>query len=453
MTARVHIFLITILALSTFPAAAEARSIEPYDSTYGVGGTHWLRSHSPRLNQTLKRCETVRGGALAIDAELDTGAKRPLFATAILPRYRTPRSATSSARWRFHNVPRREAVSSSDFAADGSLVYVTAAAAGDEIASLRIFRSLRNGRSDTRFGGDGQIVFRVGEAPRKLDWLDPEVTALTDGGLLLRITGLDGMKLIRFSRTGHVVTKWADGGIFRIASVAAIPMARAIGDVAETADGRLIVATSPTFYAAAPQPSALTKLTPGGAIDTSYGDGGFWLPPAPTSNPNVVPYASSGSIVRFQPAADGRVVVALTDEAVDVGSSFIVNDFRLAVVGANGQTIATTPIVDTDTIGSGNGFPDAAPRGLTATSGGAVFVNGSFQYGKYPSTLGVIVSWPDASNPAISSRSFGGGLFRVDDFEPSPDGEYVYACGATTKANRKQNEPLRDRIAIRRIKV
>lgn len=456
------VLVLLAFALAAAPTAS-AKSIAPYDPTYGVDGTLRLRSNATRVDQAVNRCEQVSGGAMAIAGVFGEGQfanKGARFATALVPGFSHPRSKTSSARWHAQRIPAGEQVVSIDFGSDGSLAYATAVRRGGKSTQVRLFRALRDGRADRRFGGDGEVVYSFSGPPQATSLSAPRVTALRDGGVLLSINQADGPKLIRFSRSGRESTRWGSEWNFQVTPGAEIKTFAPVmkgGIALEAADGDLIVSAGDAAEPLASRRTGLLKLTSGGAIDSSFGTGGLWLPPlpaGPAQTDPLVPYSPPGQTLMARLDTAGRIAVLYADLAnFETGVSF---DYHLATVGADGQTVFSTPKVGSFFNGGDDGFPSSYPMGIAGTPDGVVFATGETYYGPYAGTFrGFATRWRAGATTAnaykaISTQS----SFAADDFSPTPDGRYIYACGSNGRTSSKAKPPWqRKRVAIRRIKL
>lgn len=450
---KIFTLLLLTSAIAAGSGPASAAPIAPYDSTYGTDGTLRLRSNATFVNQVVQSCEIVSGGAMAIAGRFGYEEKSYRLATALVPDFRTPRSRTSGASWHSQQVPPDEKAAGLDFATNGSLAYATVARRNRSIKYVRVFRTLRSGRPDRRFGGDGQIVHRLGTPVRTLA---PGVLVLRDGGVVLSVSESGERRLIRFASSGRVVRNWASAGVFQASTVAPGTVTPALqSEVAiETADRGLLVAAGNAAEPPASRRTGLLKLTRSGVIDTTFGDGGLWLPPAPFSERQGTPYSRPGQTMMAELDNTGRIAVLFTDLAShDTGTSY---DYRLATVGANGQTVFSTPVVGDYFDGGDDGFPDSHPMGLLGTAAGIVFATGETYYGPNAGTFrGFATRWREGAASADTYKPIGTqSPFAADDFASSADGRHVYACGSIGRTSSKTKPPWqRKRVAIRRIKL
>lgn len=454
----------TVLVLIAFALAvapvASARSIAPYDSSYASGGTLRLSKYGSRLDQVVQRCELLASGKLGVagrfgGGELSKGIGK--LATAVVNGYRKPRTAYLRTRWHGQRVPAGEDVIWIDFNADGSAVYLTGNNRG-KTNKVHVFRIGADGRAKRSFGGDGEITVSLGATSRFASSVTPRATALSDGGVLFSMRRDGSEELTRFDRNGDLATTWASGGKF--AQIAAstfstwTPVIRD-GIALETADGGLIVGAADVNAAPGARRAGLLKLTANGAVDSSFGIAGLWLPPLPAGTAGGgLAYTQPGQTLQARLDPAGRIVVSYADLATnEVGTEF---DFRLATVGADGQLVWSSPVIGEYFNGGDGGFPNSHPLVTAATADGAVFATGETYYGPYPGTYrGFATRWRTGATTADAHKSFiGARVFAADDFAPTADGHHVYACGSIGSTGKKAKPPWqRKRVALRRIEL
>ena len=169
----------------------------------------------------------------------------------------------------------RASASSVDRLPDGRLVVLGSRGGGDLLAA----RYLPDGTLDPSFGGgDGWVSvtiprpapFGAGEAARS-DAGSVSLRGGSGGGFYVHSQGLNTIS--RFTSDGSVDASFGDGGTVSISD----PRLFRIHDVAEGIDGTVWVTGFGRNAANTTRRFLLVKLTPSGQLDTDYGEGGFAL--------------------------------------------------------------------------------------------------------------------------------------------------------------------------------
>ncbi len=152
----------------------------------------------------------------------------------------------------------------------GASYSVSTAAAdsgGNPIPDIIKVRS--DGARDLSFGGFGSVV----PPPSGLAAVDATLTGDSAGNLLIAVVSADQttIDIYRYSAAGALDASYGSAGI------ASIPLAGATGPwaIEATSDGSVLVATSGFPNSSSSRQPVVFKVTPAGALDTSFGASGF----------------------------------------------------------------------------------------------------------------------------------------------------------------------------------
>jgi len=179
-------------------------------------------------------------------------------------------------------------------------IYVPAPIAGDANAGvpyLGVTRTARGGATDKTFGGMGLVVPGSQSAPGS----QADVVVDASGNLLVVYSNAGGYAVSRFLPDGTPDVSYGSNGTAQLNLTNAFFFV----SIAALADGSAVVGTSAQNPASPSNPyqALFAKLTPTGALDASFGSGGFsyLVPTGLASNAQVrmtdIGVLSTGDIV------------------------------------------------------------------------------------------------------------------------------------------------------------
>lgn len=197
--------------------------------------------------------------------------------------------------------------------------YSVSTAASDSVGYgvADIVKVKRGGARDWSFGGFGSVV----PPPPATETFDAALAMDGAGNLVIASISADqaSITLYRYSAAGVLDTTYGSGGAATIAATLNGPWA-----IKAAADGSVFIAAGAIPSSASQWQPVVFKLTPSGAIDTSFGSGGFsYFYPGtfgPTGKATDLSIQSDGSIL-----VGGRV-----------GDNSTYNQFFVARLLANG---------------------------------------------------------------------------------------------------------------------
>lgn len=217
------------------------------------------------------------------------------------------------------------------------------------VSGFALARYTDDGTLDTTFGDGGQVVTDLW-GTQDLFSLGQAAVLQPDGRTVVVGSGTE-IVLARYTAAGKLDTSFGAGGV-ATAHVSDTETGTAAAHVALDAAGRLLVAGRHIDDLDA-ETGFVARFTSAGALDGSFGSGGFSLVPLPTDGQLTVVAAHEELGVIAGGVSDGRWVVARFD---DTGA--LVSDF------GEGGVLALD-------------LPAKQPTGLTIV-GGDVVVTGTF---------------------------------------------------------------------------
>jgi hypothetical protein len=472
-----------VLAVST----ASAASTKPnFDAKFGRGGTLNLQTYSGKSGSLTQTCE-VSGGRLRIAArfgryapELARWTSSHVLATATVNLRRLSRlnytNGTARIKWTRQTVPAKESVIGSDYGAGGDFVYATEdLATSGKLETVNVFRVGANTKRVKSFGDGGRAsvtlpgflgpgMHTVGE-DEHFEYTAFRVIAMKDSGVLVLAQAGDKNLLVRLDARGEPDSSWGDQGRVELPR---LHNNEVFDSVSETADGGILIASRRPGDSVGAKGVGLLRLGRDGTPLASWGDNGYWTPPAFLEN--SVSYF--GSVRRTALLDSGEIAVFYwRGQLPKVQGEIFIGHFNVAYVDATtGQTKFAPVSFDQYQEGSeGDGGSwdddyDSHPLIFSARKSGPVMAETRSwhrtQYGhiRTPgSYFGSVAGF--SPNDAALRRSGNIDLrrFPVDQFAADPDSRYVYLCGTVGSKNIKYANygklAQRVRIAVRRMSL
>lgn len=183
--------------------------------------------------------------------------------------------------------------------------------------------------ADPTFGAGGMTLVNVAN-----EWIGPvwSLEVQPDGKILAGGRTSDALVVLRALPDGTLDPGFGTGGMASIAvggSVLAPTTAMGLGSIALAPDGSIVVSSFALLLDARTQVELVARLTPGGALDPSFGEGGVVI------GDTTVPEGAVANAVAVQP--DGRIVVAARNHV-----DRLLPDGSLDPSFASGGRLATT---------------------------------------------------------------------------------------------------------------
>jgi uncharacterized delta-60 repeat protein len=202
---------------------------------------------------------------------------------------------------------------------DGKIVVAGYTTTGGDDSEFALARYTVNGTLDRAFGTGGKVTTAFGSAGAKAVALQPDGKIVAAGQVLVNRPDFD-FALARFDANGALDQTFGSGG--KVTTTFG-STADFVDAVALQPDGRIVAAGSTGTSQQRDDVFALTRYTPDGTLDSSFGDGG--------TTGFVTQSQNLAQSVLVQP--DGKIVVA--------GDSLVYSrpgpsDFALARYNADG---------------------------------------------------------------------------------------------------------------------
>ncbi|MGH2959324.1 MAG: hypothetical protein ACRDKE_06945 [Solirubrobacterales bacterium] len=433
--------LLTLVAIAACVSTANAASPR-IDASFG---TKPLATLAGETRLTPISCEARDDGTLAILGQADgpgwpSSWKRQKMVANIVD----PQNANKGS-WMPLKSAKGEYLAASDFAPNRDIAYVNAPVL-DKRSHTFVVRKTNQELGSASKWHDVKISLPLKRI--KSYYTSVNVLNLRDHGVLVVIDRVDGQWIYRFTAAGKPAD-FGTNGVLRLTKPAPslwyIPT-RAATPLIEAYDGSLIVAASSRPGQASSDTLGLLKLSARGTVVDSFADHGLWFPPREV--PEQKPLEESQkrgapltmSVVGGQSA--GQPLTVLFGVRVDnqVGTNVLIAAAQLTEAGL--QT-SVTKSFDVGSNGGDGGFADATPFDFASTTSGFRYASAQSQfrgptsantYGKFASLT------PSLGAPLDQSRLRMNGKFIPYDFAASPDGKFIYACGAVPRqvANSKR---------------
>ncbi|MBJ7458300.1 MAG: hypothetical protein JHD02_03850 [Thermoleophilaceae bacterium] len=453
--------LLAFAAVAAFASTATAAS-QQYDSSYK---TVLLPTGDGAGRIAATSCEALTKDTFAIVGKIggngpsESASAGSHVRTAILTADANGRSRLG---WRRVNGRAGETLAASDFAASGEFTYINSLIAGKKALKLIVRRARPDGRPSSRWK---DATINLPAIKGRATFTNMNVLNLRDGGVLVVVHRRDKQRLYRFDPTGKPsVSSFGTKGRLTLAPVSTetwyLPTDSAT-PLLETHDGSLIVAASARPGESAGKAIGLLKLSANGTPVQSFGDRGLWTPP--TAFRSEQPLAADSSreaplvnaVLGGETPGASLTVLFSTRTRFAAGTATWTGAARLSEVGAQ-QSISEA--FDQATDSGDTGFPDAQPFGFIRTATGLAYAAGWSQlyatnkargYG----TLATLAT--DLGAPLkLKSVTLPASRFFAMDYAPTPDGRYVYACGAIASgSSAAKNDWKTYSAALRRFKL
>jgi hypothetical protein len=446
--------LLALVAIAACASTANAANTQ-YDPSYGTvalpmifGASQLTPTRCDAINDTTFAITGVAGNAGRI---LSTSRQRIAITIA-------KSNGTSKRAWLGVTSKKGEQLVASDFDANGEFSYVDAPVI-DKHSSQFVVR-----RTNYKTGSDKHWKDVELKLPAlKNSGFDTSVNVLNldDGGLLLVIDTNEAQRIYRFTAAGKpakfgdngVVTNGAAGGSsWYLAPRSSTPLL-------ETWDHSLIVAASgrpgqPALGSAL----GLLKIDAQGKVVDGFADHGLWLPPTALeeekpldpSQKRLAPQTMS--VVGGDAAGKSLTVLFGTKTGNELGTGTLV---AAAQLSENGVQKSVSESFDQSSDGGDGGFPDAQPFTFAATATGVKYAQAWSQHAG--GNLVFLVGKRVGLSPSLASvqekQIYTKSNFMAYDFAATPNGKYLYACGALADGPIKTSHPWkRYKPVLRRIK-
>ena len=252
--------------------------------------------------------------------------------------------------------------------ADGKvLVAATADAFSSSTRRIVVLRFLPDGRPDVGFGAEGKVVLEREGIERVIG-----LAVQADGRIVVAANGgfAGFFYVARLDATGKLDTSFSAAHFFR----GPIPRQTDYTAFALASDGRVVVAGTAWGFETS-SGLVVARLDPDGALDESFGDGGFMVRPPPAGYPSWQEVVAS---VAVRP--DGAIIVGGTImwppevSGLEVEAWFLLT--RVTRAGAPDPTFGSGGSAFTDVAG-GSGRRGSALRAIALQADGKIVAAGN----------------------------------------------------------------------------
>lgn len=428
-------------------ASGAATGIDP---KFGTSGTLTLPRISGHVGNVAGTCRVV-GNRIFISGTSGYRSSRQRQAIASV---KLKSHSGAGARWTTRKIPTDQQIVAETFAPDGSYLWVTQPRKAAQAGDLTLRRAKPSGALDRSFGDRGAVKLTIpGFAPDFVG--STSILVRKDRRVVVVSTDKTNVNFRQLTARGSLDASWATNGSLSLPR----PQKRGTLPVGiEKAasllkDGGMLVAAGAAPGQPATQSARIFKLTAAGAVDTTWGDGGAWTPPTPSSSPA---FSQLGISLLTGELSGGTYTVLYADSfPAEIGFT---STLRVAYVNAeNGLTriVAKKP-AGSYYNGGDTGSPDTNPWRLFGVASEPVF---AFDATYFDHTGGSF-----RGNVSVFGPSGTGGTRRLQrqiatnsisnsDFAVGP-GRSLYWCGAvgstSTKRGKLADRGLRTRVAIQR---
>lgn len=181
--------------------------------------------------------------------------------------------------------------------------------------STKIFITGKPGSVDQSFGSQGYVSFPL---------FSGQVLPLASGSLLLLGMVANAVTAVKVTAEGIADVSFGDGGYAMLGFPGGAQREQSSGLlVVEQADGKLLIITALDDVGTTTRPDqlAVARLLPNGAIDQTYGSGGYALDPVP-NRPYAAALGIDGELLLWNGAASDSRLTRVSSSGV-IGSSSI----------------------------------------------------------------------------------------------------------------------------------
>lgn len=455
-TRTVRAALLALIAIAACATSANAASSQ-YDPSYGTVGLPTLAGEN-RLTPT--RCEAADNGSLAITGVAGNAGR--VFSKSRQKVAITIARTNGSTRRSWLRVASKkgEQLVASDLDANGQFSYVDTPVTDRDSTTFVVRRTNYFLGSDRRWK---DVTIKLPALKGSSFGTSVNALNLDNGDLLVVIDRYDAQRIYRFKPTGKpakfgvsgVVTNAGIGdGSWYLAPRPSTPLL-------ETWDHAIIVAaTGRPGQPALGTALGLLKLDKSGTVVDSFADRGLWLPPTALAEEQPLDPsqkrlpAQTMTVLGGENAGKPLTVLFGTRTQNELGTGTLVATAQLSEKGVQ-QSISKS--IDKASDGGDGGFPDAQPFTFAATAKGYQYAAAWSQAdaGNLVYIFGHRASLTPNLAPPVSKKGISAkGKFMAYDFAASPDGKYIYACGALADGPLKTNRPFASyKPVLRRIKV
>ncbi len=396
-----------------------------------------LPSMGRSSRQSVDSCEFLSNGALALTGKAgawlpggqQTKRSASRFMTAIVNTSGRVEGARSRS-WVSAQLPRNHKELASDFSPAGSFAYVSSPLSDKRSTTFVLRKRSANGKRGRRFGRRGTVTLKLSAQRTQNFWTRANVLLLKDGGVLLAINRHDGLRLVRYTRSGRRA-EWGKNGILRLAGSTLnywfLPTS-AVTPLLETNAGGIIVAAS-----ARPGESSsggslgILALDSRGNVDGSFADRGLWTPPGGTDvNTSPTP---PGAVMQVLESSEGFTVLhANGGPRSQIGFALELYASRLSRAG---QMISISGKIDEATNQGDGGFPLTRPFDFAATDRGWHYSSAqTFPYRTGATSHGVNALWSGEAGGGTTRQIYFHDRFLPVGTATTIRGHSVYMCGA-----------------------